>query len=229
MSLSPQEIARMIDLSCVQAQHSMEDLDFMVETAKKYSCICVFSLPAHTSYLIDQVSDREDILVGGVVGFPGGGSTTKMKVLEAKELSTMGCDEIDMVINIPWLKSRALDLVKADIEAVRDAAGKPLKVIFECHHLSDDDIKVACEVCCDAGVTFVKTGTGWAPTGATLDNVSLMKSCVGNICEVKAAGGVRDLGTLLAMVDAGVSRFGIGVKTAISILENTTAPVGAGY
>ena len=229
MTLNSQQIARMIDLSCVQAGNTLQDLQDMVETAKKYSCICTFSLPAHTPYLINMVADRDDIFVGGVVGFPGGATTTASKVSEAKELSAMGCDELDMVINIAWLKSRQLDKVRDDIVAVKEAGQKPLKVIFECHHLNDDDIRRACEVCCEAGVTFVKTGTGWAPTGATFENVKLMKDCVGDQCQVKAAGGVRDLETLLTMVDLGVTRFGIGVKTANAILGNVPVLAGAEY
>ena len=99
------------------------------------------------------------------------------------------------------------------------SGGRPVKVILECHWLTDAEIVRACEWCVEAGATWVKTGTGWAPTGATLENVALMKRAVGDCCQVKAAGGVRDLETLLAMYERGVRRFGIGVKTAQAILE----------
>ena len=102
-----------------------------------------------------------------------------------------------------------------------------MKVILECHHLSDAEIVRACELAVEAGVTFVKTGTGWAPTGATLENTALMKQTVGDRCEVKAAGGVRDLQTLLAMVDIGVTRFGIGVRTAVTILAEINGEAAA--
>jgi deoxyribose-phosphate aldolase len=218
--LSKNEIARMIDLSAVRPEHSEEDVRKVAAAAIKHNCICTFALPAFTPLLIDLVKDYPDILVGGVVGFPDGGATTVGKVAETKELIAMGVDELDMVINIGQLKSGNLDYVQQDVQAVRDAAGDvPLKVIFECHYLTDEEMKQACAVCVDCDVAFVKTGTGWAPTGATLDNVTLMKECVGDRCEVKAAGGVRDLETLLAMVDRGVTRFGIGVNTAMSILE----------
>ncbi len=210
----------MIDLSCVRADSTLDEIREMAETAKQYGCICTFALPAHTPMLIDLVVDCEDVLVGGTVGFPDGGATTASKVSEATELREMGCDELDMVMNIAWLKAGQDERVKRDIQAVITAAcGLPVKVILECHHLSDEEIVRACEIASEAGVQFVKTGTGWAPSGATLANTSLMKQTVGDRCEVKAAGGVRDLETLLAMVDVGVTRFGIGVRTAVAILE----------
>ena len=109
---------------------------------------------------------------------------------------------------------------KVSARAVVEAAeGRPVKVILECHWLTNDEIVRACEWCVAAGAAWVKTGTGWAPTGATLDNVVLMKQSVGDRCQVKAAGGVRDLDTLLEMYERGVRRFGIGVRTAQAILE----------
>ncbi|MFC1762464.1 deoxyribose-phosphate aldolase [Planctomycetota bacterium] len=218
--LTANEIARMIDLSCVRADSSLDEIRAMAAAARKYDCICVFALPAHTPMLIDLVSDRDDILVGGTVGFPDGSATTAGKVAEAIELREMGCNELDMVINIPWLKAGEYDRVAQDISAVvRTAKGLPVKVILECHHLTDDEIVGACQIAADCSVTFVKTGTGWAETGATLENTALMKKTVGDRCQVKAAGGVRDLATLLKMIEIGVTRFGIGVRTAISILD----------
>lgn len=228
MKFSAQEIARMIDLSCVRADSTLDEIREMADVAKQHGCICTFALPAHTALLIDLVKDREDVLVGGTVGFPDGAATTAGKVAEATELREMGCDELDMVINIAWLKAGEDDLVKQDIEAVVAAGqGLPVKVILECHHLSDAEIVRACELAVEAGVTFVKTGTGWAPTGATLENTALMKQTVGDRCEVKAAGGVRDLQTLLAMVEIGVTRFGIGVRTAVTILAEINGEAAA--
>ena len=221
MMMKLSEIARMIDLSCVQANSSIEEIKEVADFAIKYNCICAFALPAHTPLLVDLLKDHSDIKVGGVVGFPSGGSTTSCKVHEARELLNMGVNELDMVINIAWLKNGQYNLVTDDIKRVVETAGKtPVKVIFECHHLSDDEIVKACELAVEAGVSFVKTGTGWAPTGATLENVKLMKDTVGDRCEVKAAGGVRDLETLLSMNKLGTTRFGIGIRTAKSIFEN---------
>ena len=228
--LSKEELVEMIDLSAVQAQQSYEEFDKVIAAAIKHNLKCVFALPSHTPYMVKKLKDYPEILIGGVVGFPGGGTTTNSKVFECKELIELGANEIDMVINIAWLKNKDYDKVHADIAAVVEAAnGIPVKTIFECHHLTDEEITKACELAVDAGVTFVKTGTGWAPTGATLENTALMSKSVDGKCAVKAAGGVRDLATIEAMVARGVTRFGIGVATALSIIEGLDAPTDEAY
>ncbi len=217
--MTPQQIASMIDVSAVRADSTVEDVRDSAEMAIRYGCICVFALPAHTPYLIELLNGHKPF-AGGVVGFPGGAETTTIKAATASELVAMGCEEIDMVNNIAWLKAGNKDAYVNDVRSVVDASGnKPVKVILECHWLTDGEIVRACEWCVEAGASWVKTGTGWAPTGATLKNTALMKKTVGDCCKVKAAGGVRDLATLLAMHDIGVRRFGIGVRTAVSILN----------
>lgn len=213
------EIAAMIDVSAVRAEATIEDVQQSAEVAISHGCICVFALPAHTPYLIDLL-EKGNTLTGGVVGFPGGSETTSIKSATAAELIRMGCAEIDMVNNITWLKAGDKKSYIEDIKAVAVAsAGRPVKVILECHWLTDDEIIRGCEWSVEAGASWVKTGTGWAPTGATLENVTLMKQAVGERCQIKAAGGVRDLQTLLAMYKHGVRRFGIGVKAVETILE----------
>ncbi len=217
--MTAQEIAGMIDISAVRADSTLEEIRHSAELAKRCGCICVFALPAHTPYLIEQLAGTR-VLAGGVVSFPGGGETTATKAATAAELVRMGCGEIDMVNNLAWLKAGKKELYVRDVRAVVEAAGgRPVKVILECHWLTEDEIVRACGWCVEAGAAWVKTGTGWAPTGATLENVALMKRTVGARCQVKAAGGVRDLNTLLAMHDRGARRFGIGVRTAQTILE----------
>lgn len=217
--MTANEIAKMIDVSAVRADSTLEEIRQAAVLAQKYGCIAVFALPAHTPRLIDLLAGSA-VFAGGVVGFPGGAETTATKVATAVELVRMGCREIDMVNNLAWLKAGEKELYVRDVRAVAEAAeGRPLKVILECHWLTDAEIAQACEWCVEGGAAWVKTGTGWAPAGATLENVSLMKRTVGVRCQVKAAGGVRDLATLLAMYDRGVRRFGIGGRTAQTILE----------
>ncbi len=224
--MSPKEIAQMIDLSCVQSSSTLDDMVDAVALARQYGVAALFALPAHIPYMMELVGD-DDFPVGAVVGFPDGAATTAGKVAEAKEQLAMGCAEFDMVNNIAWLKAGKDDLYSADIAAVVAAAeGKPVKVILECHHLTNDEIVRACELCVSAGAAFVKTGTGWAPTGATLENIKLMKDTVGDRCSVKAAGGVRDIETLLAMHKLGAVRFGIGVESARNILTGVTGAGG---
>ncbi len=216
--MTPEEIAAMIDVSAVRADSTLDDVRVSAAMAVRCGCICVFALPAHTPYLVNLLSES-DTIAGGVVGFPGGGESTAIKAATAAELVRMGCAEIDMVNNIAWLKAGSREAYVNDVRAVVDAAdGRPVKVILECHWLSAAEIVRACEWSVAAGASWVKTGTGWAPSGATLENTALMKRTVGERCQVKAAGGVRDLATLLAMHALGVRRFGIGVNSAEAIL-----------
>jgi deoxyribose-phosphate aldolase len=221
--MTTQEIAKLMDISAVRADSTMEEIKESAELAKQFGCICVFALPAHTPYLISQLGGST-VFAGGAVGFPGGAETTATKVSITQEVVAMGCQEVDMVNNIAWLKAKNKAAYVNDVRSVVQAAGgKPVKVILECHWLTSEEIVRACEWSVEAGASWVKTGTGWAPTGATLENVTLMKQTVGDCCQVKAAGGVKDLQTLLAMHVRGVRRFGIGVRTARAILEGAAS------
>ena len=210
----------MIDLSCVKTNVTMQELNEMVDLAKKYRFICCFAMPCFTPWLAEQIKDEKDILLGGTIGFPSGADLSSTKLAAERELLAMGCDEIDMVINVGALKSGMYDYVKEEIAAVvKTAEGIPVKSILEVAYLTDYEIQKASELAVSAGVTFVKTGTGWAPTPSTVEHVKLIKSVVGDAAYIKAAGGVKDLKTIREMVDAGCSRFGIGIKSVKSILQ----------
>ena len=220
--LTVQEIARMVDLSAVRADSDEHEVRTLAQMAAQYGCACASTLPSHTPLLVELLSAEPAVRIGGNVGFPAGGTTTAMKALEARELLRMGCGELDMVINIGMLRSGHDAYVLDDIRAIVDAAaGAPVKAILECHYLSEDQIRRACELCIEAGAAFVKTGTGWAPTGATLENIVLIKSCVGDAIGIKAAGGIRSLETIRAMYRLGARRFGIGLRSAPLILGPT--------
>ena len=155
-----------------------------------------------------------------ILGVTGSIGLNAARVAQAKELVARGCDEIDMVMNVGKMRSGLAKEVAADIAAVKEVMGDmPLKVILECHHLTDRQIAEASVIAVDAGASWVKTGTGWAPTGATLENVKIMKDAVGDRARVKAAGGVRSLETIEKMVDLGVERFGIGCGTVKKLFE----------
>jgi deoxyribose-phosphate aldolase len=220
MRFTVQEVARMVDLSAVRPDTSEADVRALADMAKTYRCLCTTTFPAYTPLLKELLADAPEVRISGNVSFPSGGATTSMKMAEAKELLQMGCDELDMVINIGLLRSGQYQRVLDDIRGVVEVAGGvPVKVILECHYLSDDEIRRACELCIQAGAAFVKTGTGWAPTGATLENVALIKSCVGDAIGIKASGGIRGLETLIEMYRRGARRFGIGLKSAPRIFE----------
>jgi deoxyribose-phosphate aldolase len=207
----------MMDVSAVRADSSVNDVRAVAELAKEYSCVAAFALPAFTQELIELLRDTP-VIVGGAVGFPSGGETTATKVAQAKELIDFGCGEIDMVQNIGKLLSGWFDQVEADIAAVKQAIGAvPLKVILECSYLSPDLIVMASNIAVRAGASWVKTGTGWASPGTTTDHVRLIKQTIDDTANIKAAGGVRDLDTLLEMHQLGAKRFGIGHQTAKDI------------
>jgi len=209
----------MIDLSAVRADSGWDDVQSVAAVARDYSCVAAFALPSFTRELAELLRGTP-VIVGGTVGFPSGGETTAMKVAQAQELLGLGCGEIDMVQNIGKLLSGRFEQVEADIAAVKQAIGAvPLKVILECAYLSPDQIVRASEAAVRAGASWVKTGTGWASPGTTAEQVRLIKQTVGNAARVKAAGGVRDLDTLLEMHRLGAERFGIGYKTAKAIFS----------
>lgn len=220
MDFTREQAAQMMDFSAVQAQSDMQDIQLMVDKAIEYKPIAVFALPGWTSLLKEKLRDHPEIAIGGVVGFPSGGDTTESKIFQADELIKAGCSELDMVINIGKLRSQLYDEVEQDISAVvRAAKGKPVKVIFECTHLSDEQIRRACRLCIDAGASYVKTGTGWTDCTRIADYISIMKSCVGDRIKIKAAGGIRDLDTFVDLYNRGARRFGVGAKSAITILQ----------
>jgi len=223
------DLARMMDLSAVRADVDIDEVRRLAAQAKKYSCICAFAMPCYLPELKALLADAPEVGAGGVIGFPSGAHATETKVSETIQQRAQGATELDMVINVGMLRSGRDAYVEADIRAVVEAAeGTPVKVILEAHHLTDDEIVRGSRMAVRAGAAFVKTGTGWAPTGATLHNVALIKSAVGDAAGVKAAGGVRDLKTVVDMFRLGVSRFGVGLVSGVQILEECAAlPGGA--
>lgn len=222
--LTQADVARMMDISAVQAQSTRTDIDAVCAMARAFNVAAVFCLPAHVPYMRERLGSGTGVKLASVSGFPGGAETTHIKAETAKELVALGCDEVDMVNNIAWLKAGDENAYKDDVAAVVAAAGgRPVKVILECHWLTDEEIFRGAQWCRDAGASWVKTGTGWAPTGATVERCALMKKAVGDACGVKAAGGVRSLETLMQMYEVGTRRFGIGVKSAQQILDEVSA------
>lgn len=220
-------IARMVDISGVRADVTLGELNQIVAAARHYRFICAFAMPCFTPRLVEMLSGEPDIMVGGTVGFPSGADTTRMKVLTAREQVAAGVDELDMVINIGALKSGLNEMVYDDIRAVVDAAeGKPTKCILEIAYLSDDEIRRGAELAVRAGVSFVKTGTGWASKPTTVETIRLIRDAIGDAARIKAAGGVRTLDTMLAMADAGCSRFGIGLRSIMGIMKEVDARLG---
>jgi deoxyribose-phosphate aldolase len=229
MKLTSHDVARMIDSSIVRPEVDEAELEEFARSVKKYRYIGAHVLPYFVSELNGLLEGDEDILIGTGIGFPFGNNKTQVKALEARLALADGCRELDMVINVSALLSRRLQYVTDDIKALKDiVGGGTLKVILEVHWLTEDDIRRGCECVVRAGADFVKTATGHTPTGATPENISLIKSIVGGEVQIKASGGIRDLGRLLALYRLGARRFGVGAASAVNIMEECNAlPGGA--
>ena len=213
-------IAKYIDHTLLAPDAAKSAIEKLCKEASEYKFASVCVNSCWVSLAADLLKDSS-VKVCTVVGFPLGAMDTVSEAYEAAKAVENGADEVDMVINIGYLKSGMLDAVLEDIVAVRKATeGKLLKVIIETCLLTDDEKRTACELSEKAGADFVKTSTGFSKGGATLHDVELMKSVVGDSLGVKASGGVRDYATAKAMIDAGATRIGASAGIAIVREEN---------
>ncbi len=227
MKLSAYDAAQLIDISAVQAFHGKEEIDDLVSVAKEYSFKAVHVLPSWVTYLKGLLVDSDKILIGAPVGFPSGGNKTEIKVIEAQHLVDDGAQELDMMMNVGKLRSGQYEVVLDDVKRVIDTIHPlPVKVILETHYLTHDEIKKGCEICIEAGADFVKTSTGWAETGATLDVVKLITSFVGDSIQVKAAGGVRGVDVFIEMYKMGITRFGINAQASMELIDEINGRPG---
>ena len=216
-TITLKQLAKTIDHSLLRPELTDAEVIAGCELAKKYDVASVCVKPCHVP-LAARVLQGSDVRVSTVIGFPHGSNCTEIKVAEAHRAICDGAVELDMVLNIGELRSGNTDYVRADIKGVVDAAhpqGALVKVILENAYLTDEQKITACHLVEEAGGDFVKTSTGFAPGGATLDDVRLMRQNVGPRIQVKAAGGVRSLEAALEMIDAGVTRMGATVTAAI--------------
>ncbi len=211
-------IASMIDHTLLKPEATDKMIENLCNEAKVngFAAVCVNPFYVKKA---KELLEGTDVKVATVVGFPLGANVKEVKAFETKRAIEDGAEEIDMVINIGALKSKDYVTVKEDIRAVVEAAGDKaiVKVIIETCLLTDEEKVKACELAKEAGAHYVKTSTGFSKSGATVEDVKLMKETVGENMKVKASGGIRDYKTAKAMVDAGASR--IGASSSIRIIE----------
>ncbi len=213
-------IASYIEHTLLAADATEERIKKLCDEAKQWNfkAICVNS--CYVPFCAKELAESS-VEVGCVVGFPLGAMATPAKVAETEFVVTNGADEVDMVINIGFLKDKKDDLVVKDIAAVKKACGnKALKVIIETCLLSEEEKIRACELTVKAGADFVKTSTGFSKAGATAEDVALMRKTVGKEFGIKAAGGIRDYETAKKMIDAGADR--LGCSAGIAIIEGAS-------
>ena len=218
-TITYQQLAKTIDHSLLRPELTEADVIAGCELAAQYDVASVCVKPYHVK-LSQQVLAGTEVTVGTVIGFPHGSNTTATKVVEAQQAIVDGATELDMVLNIGELRSGHSEYVKNDISAVVDAAqGRAIvKVILENAYLTDEEKVLGCRLCEEAGADFVKTSTGFAPGGATIPDLKLMRATVGPQVQVKAAGGVRTLDALLEVINVGVTRVG-ATATAVILDE----------
>lgn len=208
--LTYERVARTIDHSLLRPELTLDDVIEGCAVAARYEVASVCARPADVMLCRDLLAGS-GVAVGTVIGFPHGSSTTATKVFEAQRAMADGATELDMVINIGWLRSGKDDRVEADIRSVVEvghAGGAIVKVILENAYLTKDEIVRGCQAVERAGADYVKTSTGFAPSGATLDDLRLMRASVSPRVKVKAAGGVRTLDALIEVIEAGGDRCG---------------------
>lgn len=208
---------KFIDHTALKADTTKEVIEKLCQEAKEYDFASVCVNPTWVSFCADYLKGT-DVKVCTVIGFPLGANTSKVKAFEAKDAIENGADEVDMVINIGALKDGQHELVYNDIKAVVDASGNHcVKVIIETCLLTDEEKEIVCELAKKAKATFVKTSTGFSTGGATPHDVALMKKVVGDDCEVKASGGVRNYADMMAVIDAGATR--IGTSAGVQLMK----------
>lgn len=209
--------AKMIDHTLLKADATRLDIEKLCQEAKQYNMKSVCVNPTWVKFAKEKLQDSS-VFVCTVIGFPLGATTSEVKAFETKNAIENGADEIDMVINIGALKNKQYDIVLEDIQKVVEAANnKTVKVIIETALLSNEEKIKACELAVKAGAHFVKTSTGFSKSGATVEDVQLMRKTVGEHVGVKASGGIRSLEDMKKMIEAGATR--IGASSGIQILS----------
>lgn len=215
--LTTKDIAKMIDHSLLRPELTTKEVEEGCRLAREYEVASVCVKPCDVLIASQELKDS-NVLVTTVIGFPHGSHSTAAKVFEAKQAIREGAVELDMVLNIGRLRSKDFDYVEKDIRAVVEAAheeGVIVKVILENCYLSNELKEIACKLCEEAGADFVKTSTGFGSSGATIEDLTLMRKTCSDKVSVKAAGGVRTLDNALAVRAVGTVRFGATATKAI--------------
>lgn len=225
-NLSVKALANYFDHTLLKPYVKNEDLKQLCDEADRYGFKMVAINSAPVALCKNYLKDSP-VHVGAAISFPLGQTTIETKVFETKDAIEKGADEIDYVINIVELKNQNYDLIQKEMEAIVAVCREHRvlsKVIFENCYLTKEEIQKVAEIAKEVKPDFIKTSTGFGTGGATVEDVKLMKSVVGDAVKVKAAGGIRDLDTCLAMIEAGAER--IGSSSSIAIVKAYAEKIG---
>lgn len=215
--MDKKKILSTVDHTLLGQTSTWEEIKDICDDGIKYETASVCIPPSYIKQAKEYVGDK--LALCTVIGFPNGYMTKATKVFETKDAIANGADEIDMVINLGWVKDKKFDLIEDEIKSLKEACGsKILKVIIETCFLTDEEKIKMCEVVTKSGADFIKTSTGFGTGGATKEDLELFAKHVGPNVKIKAAGGVRDLETAELFINIGASR--LGTSSIVKIINN---------
>jgi deoxyribose-phosphate aldolase len=224
---APKDLARLIDHTLLKPDATAKDIERLCAEARAHA-FCAVCVHGSRVEMARHFLEETEVKVASVVGFPLGAMDSDAKRYETEAAIDAGAQEIDMVINLGRLKDGDHPFVLRELRDVVEAADeRPVKVIIEACLLTRDEKILACQLVLDSGAHFVKTSTGFSTGGATLDDVKLLREIVGPSFGVKAAGGIRDTATALAMIEAGATR--LGTSNGVAIVAGAVAAAPGGY
>lgn len=211
------EILSHIDHTVLSANATKEDIRACLSEATTYGCAAICVPPSHVRFAAEWLAENDlSLPICTVVAFPLGYQTTTMKVIESSGLVNDGADEIDVVINIGWLKEGRLEEIRQELYAIRTATkGKVLKVIIETCLLTDEEKITMCEIVSEVGADYIKTSTGFSRSGADLRDIELFRQHLSPQIKIKAAGGIRTREQMVAFLKAGCDRLGSSSGVAL--------------
>lgn len=211
------EILSKVDHTLLSQTATFDDIKALCDDAIKYGVASVCISPTYVKRAKEYVGNEMKICT--VIGFPNGYNTTEVKVFETIDAIKNGADEIDMVINLGWVKDGKFDLILDEIKKIKTACGKRiLKVIIETCLLSEEEKIKMCKVVTEAGADFIKTSTGFSKSGATFEDIKLFAENVGENVRIKAAGGISSLSDAEKFISLGASR--LGTSRIVKLVKN---------
>lgn len=214
------EILKHVDHTLLLQGSTWEEIKQICDDAMKYETASVCIPPCYVKQAAEYMGDR--MAVCTVIGFPNGNVTTETKAFETKDALENGASEIDMVINIGWLKDKKYDLVENEIRKLKEICGdKILKVIIETCFLTDEEKIKMCEIVTNAGADYIKTSTGFGGAGATFDDIKLLAEHIGPNVKMKAAGGISSISDAETFLNLGADR--LGTSRIVKIVKNEEA------
>ena len=218
--LSIKEILTRCDHTLLKQEATWEQIKTVCDDGLQYQCASVCIPPAYVRQAANYVGNNLKICT--VIGFPNGYSTTAVKVFETEDAIRNGADEIDMVINLGWVKDARWDDLLKEIKAIKESCqGRILKVIVEACLLTEEEKVMLCDLVTQAGAEFIKTPTGFSTGGATVEDVALFRAHIGPEVQIKAAGGIHTAEQAEAMIDVGATRIGASALMQIAKREAT--------